>query len=129
MKAKEFGKYIKKIREEKELTIRQLELYSGISNSYLSLMENGKRGVPSAGIIKKLAVGLKTPYEDLLSKAGYLDENGEKNLNWEDDPEIKKNESSVKLAREMDELLKSDDEEMVDDVLKYIEFIKVKKRK
>lgn len=74
MKAKDFGKYIRKLRNDRELTIRQLELYSGVSNSYLSQLENGKRGTPSPEIIKKLAKGLKIPYNNLLEKAGYLDE-------------------------------------------------------
>ncbi|OZU88676.1 hypothetical protein CIL03_10325 [Virgibacillus indicus] len=75
MEAKQFGVYIKKIREEKDLSIRQLELYSGVSNSYLSQLENGKRGVPSPEIIRKLSKGLKTSYADLLLHAGYIDNN------------------------------------------------------
>lgn len=74
MKANEFGKYIRELRNNRELTIRQLELYSGVSNSYLSQLENGKRGIPSPDILKKLSKGLKHPYNDLLEKAGYIDE-------------------------------------------------------
>lgn len=74
MKANEFGKYIRKLRNDRELTIRQLELYSSVSNSYLSQLENGKRGIPSPDILKKLSKGLKHPYNDLLEKAGYIDE-------------------------------------------------------
>lgn len=73
MKANEFGLYIRKLRNEKEMTIRQLELYSGVSNSYLSQLENGKRGIPSPDIIKKISNGLKVDYNDLMIKAGYMD--------------------------------------------------------
>lgn len=74
MEAKKFGLYIKNIRKERGLSIRQLELYSGVSNSYLSQLENGKRGIPSPEIIRKLAKGLKAPYENLLLQAGYIDD-------------------------------------------------------
>ncbi|ONK21193.1 immunity repressor protein [Bacillus sp. VT-16-64] len=74
MKAKEFGEYIRKIRKNKKMTIRQLELYSGVSNSYLSQLENGKRGIPSADIIKKLAPPLGVSQTELMIKAGYIDE-------------------------------------------------------
>jgi|SRR5699024_1080182 len=73
MKAENFGEYIKEQRLSKNLTIRQLELYSGVSNSYLSQLENGKRGIPSPAIIKKLAAGLKIPNQKLLKQAGYVE--------------------------------------------------------
>lgn len=74
MKANNFGLYIRKLRNDREMTIRQLELYSGVSNSYLSQLENGKRGIPSPKILEKLSKGLKVPYNELLIKAGYADE-------------------------------------------------------
>src|SRR5690625_6332211 len=86
MEAKKFGSYIRKLRNDRELTIRQLELYSGVSNSYLSQLENGKRGIPSPEIIRKLSKGLKVDYNDLMIKAGYVEEEG----NEEVDEELKK---------------------------------------
>lgn len=74
MEAKQFGLYIKKLRTERKMTIRQLELYSGVSNSYLSQVENGKRGIPSPEIIKKLSKGLKVDYNEMMINAGYVDE-------------------------------------------------------
>lgn len=73
MKAKEFGEYIRGLRKSKKITIRQIELYEGVSNSYLSLLENGKRGIPSPDILKKLSKALDVNYEQLMEKAGYLD--------------------------------------------------------
>ncbi|MBP2635003.1 MAG: helix-turn-helix protein [Firmicutes bacterium] len=72
MTAEEFGKYLKELRTERELTTRQLELQSGVSNSYISQLENGKRGMPTPNILKKLAPALKVSYEKLMLKAGYL---------------------------------------------------------
>lgn len=74
LKAKEFGSYIRDLRKARKLTIRQLELYSEVSNSYLSQLENGKKGIPSPTILKKLSDPLGVAYEELMSKAGYLDD-------------------------------------------------------
>lgn len=89
MKAEEFGKYIKTLRKNKKMTIRQLELYSGVSNSYLSLLENGKRGIPSPEILKKLCTPLGIPYDELMEKAGYINEDSVE-LNKLSKPDIKK---------------------------------------
>lgn len=67
-----FGKYLKELREKNKLTLRQVEIQSGVSDSYLSQVETGQRGVPKPDIIKKLAPVYKTAYEELLVAAGYL---------------------------------------------------------
>ncbi|WP_084413464.1 helix-turn-helix domain-containing protein [Desulfovirgula thermocuniculi] len=74
MKAAEFGRYLQHLRKKRGLTIRQVELASGVSNSYLSQIENGKRGIPSPEILKKLAPVLHVSYKELMVKAGYLDD-------------------------------------------------------
>jgi transcriptional regulator with XRE-family HTH domain len=71
--ADEFGIYLKGLREKRGLTIRQVEIQAGISNSYLSLLENGKRGIPKPSILKKLAPVYKAPYEELLKEAGIIE--------------------------------------------------------
>lgn len=81
MDKKEFGNYIRNIRKEKKLTIRQVELYSGVSNSYLSLLENGKRDIPSPDILKKLARVYKISYTNLMNKAGYIEDKVDNNKN------------------------------------------------
>lgn len=68
----EFGKYIKKLREEKGYSIRELEKHSGVSNAYLSQIENGKRGIPKPEILKKLYGPLDVDYDTLMEKAGYI---------------------------------------------------------
>lgn len=74
MNAKEFGEYLKTLRKEKKLTIRQLDLYSGVSNSYISQMERGARGIPSPDILEKLAKPLGVEYGELMKVAGYIDD-------------------------------------------------------
>lgn len=67
-----FGNYIKDLRIANNLKQREIEKLCGVSNSYLSQLENGQRGIPSPDIIKKLAPVLKISYEKLLVVAGYL---------------------------------------------------------
>lgn len=68
----EFGAYLKKLRKEKGLSIRRLEEMSGVSNAYLSQLENGKRGLPSPEILKKIHQPLDVGYFGLMEKAGYI---------------------------------------------------------
>ena len=68
----EFGEYLKKLREKRGFSIRNLALAAGVSNSYLSQIETGQRGIPSHRILRKLARPLKVDYEELLRAAGYL---------------------------------------------------------
>ncbi len=72
MQENNFGNYIKELRNECGLTLRQVYAQSGVSDSYLSQVENGLRGVPSADILKKLAPVYKKSYEEIFVAAGYL---------------------------------------------------------
>lgn len=74
MNEMEFGEQLRTLREERKLTVNQLAIYSGVSAAGISRIENGKRGVPKPATIKKLAEALKIPYEDLMKKAGYIEE-------------------------------------------------------
>jgi SOS regulatory protein LexA len=67
-----FGAFLKQLRKNQNLTIRQLEKQSGVSNAYLSQIENGKRGLPTPEILKKIHVPLGVGYDDLMEKAGYI---------------------------------------------------------
>jgi SOS regulatory protein LexA len=69
---KEFGNYLKKLRKENGLTIRQLTEKSGVSNAYLSQLETGKRGIPKPEILAKLHGPLNVGYDELMEKAGYI---------------------------------------------------------
>jgi transcriptional regulator with XRE-family HTH domain len=68
-----FSDYLKKIRKEKGFSVNQLALYSGVSSSQISRIENGIRGIPKPDTIQKLSKGLKVPYDELMAAAGYLD--------------------------------------------------------
>lgn len=70
-----FGNFIKSMREKKGLKMREVERRSGISQAYISQIENGKRSVPKPEIIKKLAKGLDEDYSYLMYQAGYINGN------------------------------------------------------
>lgn len=71
MQPKKFGEYLRSLRNRKGLTMRQLEDLSGISRSYISQIENGKRDIPSLDVIKSIHEHLDVTYEHLLQEAGY----------------------------------------------------------
>ena len=66
----EFGRKLKELRNEKGFTVRQLALQAGISNSYLSQVENGKRSIPKPATLEKIAKGMRVPKEDIFLMAG-----------------------------------------------------------
>lgn len=68
----DFGGYLKQLRTIKGFSVNQLALYSGVSSSQLSRIENGKRGAPKPDTIKKIAESLDIPYKELMEKAGYI---------------------------------------------------------
>ncbi|WP_189636076.1 MULTISPECIES: helix-turn-helix domain-containing protein [Paenibacillus] len=68
-----FGAYLKQMREDKGLSINQLAQAAEISGSQISRIENGLRGIPKPQTLRKIADALGVPYEELMSKAGYLD--------------------------------------------------------
>jgi len=67
-----FGEYLRTLRSEKRYSLREVEELSGVSNSYLGLIERGQRPIPGADILKKLAPVYDVPVRDLLGAAGYL---------------------------------------------------------
>ncbi|KKB75310.1 MULTISPECIES: helix-turn-helix domain-containing protein [Bacillus] len=67
-----FGEQLKKLREQRKLSVNQLAMYAGVSAAAISRIENGHRGVPKPATIKKLAEALKIPYEQLMDIAGYM---------------------------------------------------------
>ena len=101
----DIGHFIKRTRKEKGLTLMRLQKLSGVSNSYLSQIENGLFQ-PSPEILKKLEEPLEVSYFDLMVKAGYWDK---EESGWRKDLyEVTQGESSmddVKLKWEKEEYL------------------------
>ena len=98
MSNKTFGQYLKAQRLKNSLTIKDLARLAGMSPSYLSRIERGLRGTPSASLLKKLARPLGLKQEELLIAAGYLEKkkgsyqpynNASTETNSVKDPDIK----------------------------------------
>ena len=68
----ELGKFLKEIRENKKISLREVEKLTGVGYSHLSMIENGKRNVTPA-LLKNLSNIYNIDYIDLYEKAGYLD--------------------------------------------------------
>ncbi len=71
-KAKSFGEGLKVARELHKLSLRQVEEATGISNAYLSQLENDKIKKPSPHFLHKLAALYDIGYELLMESAGYV---------------------------------------------------------
>ncbi|BAC12110.1 hypothetical conserved protein [Oceanobacillus iheyensis HTE831] len=71
MDAKEFGAKLKEIRKEKNITLIDLKARTGYSDSYLSQIENGYKGLPKPSLLRTLAVGLDISPIYLMNLAGY----------------------------------------------------------
>lgn len=69
---KELGQYLEEIRKAKGYSTYDVNKFTDISQSYISLIEKGKRK-PSAVILKTLAPIYSLDYLDLYEKAGYID--------------------------------------------------------
>lgn len=61
-------KVLKELRRKKALTLREVEEITGISNPYLSQLENGKIKSPSAQILRKLALLYEVDVNELIDQ-------------------------------------------------------------
>jgi transcriptional regulator with XRE-family HTH domain len=71
-KSKSLGELLKELREANKLTLREMEKQTGISNAYLSQVENGQIKKPSPNYLFKISEALNYPYESLMERAGFV---------------------------------------------------------
>jgi transcriptional regulator with XRE-family HTH domain len=69
---KSLGEGLRIARELRNLSLRQVEEATGVSNAYLSQLENDKIKKPSPHFLHKLAALYGIKYEILMDAAGYL---------------------------------------------------------
>lgn len=62
--------HLKDLRDRRGWSLRELAERSGLSNGYLSLLENGRVENPSAAVLGKLAKAFGVALDDLLRAAG-----------------------------------------------------------
>lgn len=70
----DIGNYLMKIRQEQQISIRQLAKLTGVSHSEINKIENGERENPSPLHIKAIAKAFGINQIECLKIAGYIDE-------------------------------------------------------
>jgi HTH-type transcriptional regulator, competence development regulator len=114
MISNEFPEKLRAYRRLKGATLREVEKETGISNAYLNQLEQGKVKNPSPHILYKLAAFYKVPYDNLIKLAGYFVPN--------------KMPAAQKAAGVAYSLLSDLSSEEEEELLKYLEFIRQKRR-
>ena len=66
------GSELKRIRNLRGFSLREVERATGISNAYLSQLERSKASNPSPKMLRKIADHYGIDYESLMASAGYL---------------------------------------------------------
>ena len=108
---------LKQLRKIRQMTLRDVEDKTGISNGYLNQLEQGKIKEPSPHILQKLAGVYGIRYEALLQLAGYLSLTSDKKVH---------DKRAAGVAFSLTQDLTSEEEE---ELLKYLEFMRDKNRK
>lgn len=111
------GITLKNARKNVGLTLRQVEEMTDISNAYLSQLENDKIKNPSVNILSKLSSLYKVSLKTLLSDAKMIDKK-----------EAQQEEINLSFAQKIAFRAEDLTEEERNDVLKYLEFIKSRKK-
>lgn len=111
------GITLKDARKNVGLTLRQVEEMTEISNPYLSQLENDKIKNPSVNILSKLSSLYKVSLKTLLSNAKLIDKK-----------EAQQEEINLSFAQKIAFRAEDLTEEERNDVLKYLEFIKSRKK-
>jgi transcriptional regulator with XRE-family HTH domain len=109
---KSLGRTLKDSRELISLTLRQVEEATGISNAYLSQLENDKIKKPSAIVLYKLASIYNIELDTLLIAAGIIEKQS---------PAKNKLLNSIALSSDT---LTSEEEEALLNYLRYLRFNK-----
>ena len=111
---KTLGQTLKDSRELIPLTLRQVEEATGISNAYLSQLENEKIKKPSASVLYKLASIYNVALDNLLGAAGIIQ---------------KYTPTQSKLLNEISLSAGELTTEEQDELLKYLKYIRTNKQK
>lgn len=100
-----FGEYLRGKRESKRISQNQLAIKANVSSSLISRIEKGDRGAPKPDTLEKLAKALNIPFEEIMEKAGHINEK-QKNTLLEQFPLL--NDIDTELVRRFAEVIKED---------------------
>ena len=73
----QFGAYMRTLRKQRGLTLKQVEKAAQVSNAYVSQIERGIRKPPHPDILNRLAALYQVPVRELMVQAGYLPDEAE----------------------------------------------------
>src|SRR5918993_4126762 len=73
---RDIGVFIRDMRRNAKISLRQLAEQAGVSNPYLSQIERGLRK-PSAEVLQQLASALRVSTPAMYLRAGLLDSEGQ----------------------------------------------------
>ncbi|TDL50930.1 XRE family transcriptional regulator [Paenibacillus dendritiformis] len=72
----DFGQFVRKLRESKNMSVTSVAEQVGINHSHLSRVESGDRNPPKIPTLVKLAKVLDVPISRMLKKAGVVEDVG-----------------------------------------------------
>lgn len=107
------GETLKSLRNLKRFTLKDVEQKLGISNAYLSQLENDKVKQPSANILYKLAKLYNIDLDVLLYSAGIIKENP-----------VEERDETTKFMNAIQYSSDGLTKEQKESVLEYLEFLK-----
>lgn len=78
----DFGSWVKQLRKAKKYSLKQLEVLSGVTASYIHRIESGSRKTPSVPVAEKLAIGLGVSPDEFLRRLNLVsdDTNVDRNI-------------------------------------------------
>lgn len=109
---KTLGQHLKFGRDGKGFTLREVEDTTGVSNAYLSQLENDKIKKPSANVLYKLSTLYGMTIEGLLQAAGIVD---------------KPTSVKLKVPKKIGIVSITDNEEQ--QLIEYLQYLRFKKNK
>lgn len=109
---KTLGGILKEAREIRRLSLREVEVQSGISNAYLSQLENDKIKKPSANTLYKLAELFNITFDDLMVAAGIVERKDEQK------------KQSIHFAFSSDNLSEEEEQALID----YLKFLRYQQK-
>ena len=114
MGAAELGRYLKNLRQHRNLTLRAVEKETEVSNAYLSQLEGGKIRNPSPMVLHKLSKLYGSSYATLMKSVGYPVPGEEEGL-----------EKEFGFAARIGPVTSEEEDDLID----YLEFLRSRRRR
>lgn len=118
MESANFSEYLRVLRISRKMSLRDVESSCGVSNAYLSQVEQGKVNKPSPQTLHKLADAYGVAYDELMAKAGYISRRSSA------ESKHTKHRSGKLAAASLGELSNEEEAEL----LKYLAYIRTLKK-